>query len=275
MIQVAQFHHIKILAERERLSQREIARKLGISRNTVSKYLRMDTAPTSAHRRKVFGRPRHAAETLRVIPLIDQWLLNDLNAWKKQRHTAARIFRRLREEYGFTGSESNIRKVVAARRAVHKEVFIPLSFSLGQQFQFDWGEADVQMQGETTRVYLFCMGLSASRKKFVWAYHNEQQESFLDGFVRAFEYFGGVPAIGLFDNLKSAVKKILTGRNRQEQETFIALQAHYVFEAEFCNARRGNEKGIVEGLVGYVRRNALTPVPDPGGHGQQDLDRDV
>lgn len=264
MIQVARFHHIKLLAQRENLSQREIARKLGISRNTVSKYLRTNTPPTAAHRRKVYGRPRYSEETLRVIPLIDQWLQDDLQIWKKQRHTASRIYRRLRDEYGFIGSESNIRKVVAARRAVQKEVFIPLTFALGQQFQFDWGEADVKIHGETTRVFLFCMELSASRKRFVWAYRNEQQESFLDGFVRAFEYFGGVPAIGLFDNLKSAVKKILTGRNRQEQETFIALQAHYVFEAEFANARRGNEKGIVEGLVGYVRRSTLAPVPDVG-----------
>ena len=126
-----------------------------------------------------------------------------------------------------------------------KEVFIPLSFALGQQFQFDWGEADVKINGQVTRIYLFCMELSASRKMFVWAYRNEQQESFLDGFVRGFDYFGGVHAIGLFDNLKSAVKKILTGRTREEQESFIALQAHYVFEAEFSNPNRGNEKGIV------------------------------
>ncbi len=260
MIQVAQFHLIKILAERENLSQREIARKLGISRNTVSKYLRQNTPPTAAHRRHVYGRERYSAETLRIIPLIDQWLEEDRLTWKKQHHTAARIYHRLRDEYGFQGSQSNIRKVVAARKAVKKEVFIPLSFARGQQFQFDWGEADVRINGEVTRVYLFCMELSASRKKFVWAYSNEQQESFLDGFVRGFDYFGGVPAIGLFDNLKSAVKKILTGRNREEQESFIALKAHYVFEAEFSNPRRGNEKGIVEGLVGYVRRNALTPV---------------
>ena len=84
----------------------------------------------------------------------------------------------------------------------------------------------------------------------------------MDRLVRGFAYFGGVPAIGLFDNLKSAVKKILTGRTREEQDSFIALQAHYVFEAEFSNPNRGNEKGIVEGLVSYVRRNALAPVPE-------------
>lgn len=264
MITVAQFHRIKFLAQREGMSEREIARTLQISRNTVHKYLHQQEAPTAAKRRRIYGRPRHLAETERVIPLIDQWLKEDQRTWRKQHHTAARIYRRLRDEYAFQGSESDIRKVVAARKATCKEVFIPLSFALGQQFQFDWGEADILVYGVLTRVYLFCMELSASRKKFVWAYANEQQESFLDGFVRGFAYFGGVPAIGLFDNLKSAVKKMLVGRNREEQETFVALQAHYLFEAEFCNARRGNEKGIVEGLVGFVRRNALTPLADVG-----------
>lgn len=258
---MAQFHRIKILAEREGLSEREIARSLQISRNTVHKYLLQGEAPTAAKRRQVYGRPRHGDAVERVIPLIDQWLTDDLQTWKKQRHTAARIYRRLRDEYDFIGSQSNIRKVVSARRKVCKEVYIPLQFELGQQFQFDWGEADVCIQGVVTRVHIFCMELSASRKKFVRAYINQQQESFLDGFVRGFEYFGGVPAVGLFDNLKSAVKKVLEGRSREEQETFVALKAHYLFEAEFCNRARGNEKGMVEGLVGYVRRNALTPVP--------------
>lgn len=112
------------------------------------------------------------------------------------------------------------------------------------------------------RVYLFCIQLSASRKRFVRAYLHERQEAFLDGFVQAFNYLGGVPAEGLLDNLKSAVVKILAGRDRVEQETFQSLQAHYLFKAEFCNVRSGNEKGQVEGLVGYVRRNALVPIPD-------------
>lgn len=115
--------------------------------------------------------------------------------------------------------------------------------------------------GELLRVYLFCMQLSASRKRFVRAYLHEKQEAFLDGLVRGFHYFGGVPAIGLFDNLKTAVVKVLQGRDRLEQEAFQALQAHYLFKAEFCNVASGNEKGQVEGLVGDSRRNALVPVP--------------
>lgn len=262
MIKMAQFHNIKFLHEVEGLSQRQIAQKLGISRNTVSKYLKQNEAPTTINRQNSYVGREYSDETMRVLPIIDQWLEDDLKRWGKQKHTAARIFRRLQDEYNFKGSESNIRKVVAKRRKKLQEVFIPLDFQLGHQFQFDWGEADIILQGRTQRIYLFCMQLSASRVRFVRAYLHEKQEAFLDGFVHAFEFFGGVPTEGLFDNLKTAVVKILQGRDRLEQDTFLALQAHYLFKAEFCNVRSGNEKGRVEGTVGYVRRNALVPLPE-------------
>lgn len=213
-------------------------------------------------RQKSYGNRTYSDEVQRVLPVIDEWLKSDQTVWKKQKHTAVRIHARLVKEYGFTGSQSNIRAIVARRRNKLKEVFIPLQFQLGHQFQFDWGEADITLQGQPRRIYLFCIQLSASRKRFVRAYLHERQEAFLDGFVQAFNYLGGVPAEGLLDNLKSAVVKILAGRDRVEQETFQALQAHYLFKAEFCNVRSGNEKGQVEGLVGYTRRNALVPIPD-------------
>ncbi|WP_408008059.1 IS21 family transposase [Pseudalkalibacillus sp. A8] len=262
MIDVAQFHRIKYLNEVEGQSQRQIAQKLGISRNTVSKYLKKSESPTTLYRQKVYKTKESSDETKRVLPIIDQWLEDDLKRWGKQKHTAAKIYRRLVDEYDFGGSASNIRKVVAKRKKKMQEVFIPLEFQLGQQFQFDWGEADIILQGKTRRVFLFCIQLSASRLRFVRAYLHEKQEAFLDGFVHAFEFFGGVPTEGLFDNLKTAVQKILKGRDRLEQEAFMALQAHYLFKAEFCNVRSGNEKGRIEGTVGYIRRNALVPYPE-------------
>jgi transposase len=262
MIKMAQFHNIKFLKEVEGLSQRQIATKLGISRNTVSKYIKENTAPTTVLRKNVYGNKEYSPETKRVIPIIDQWLEDDLQNWKKQKHTAIKIYKRLVDEYDFKGSASNIRKIVAKRKKKIQEVFIPLEFQLGHQFQFDWGEADIILQGRTQRIFLFCVQLSASRMRFVRAYLHEKQEAFLDGFVHAFEFLGGVPTEGLLDNLKSAVQKVLQGRDRLEQETFIGLQAHYVFKAEFCNPARGNEKGRVEGTVGYVRRNALVPYPN-------------
>ncbi|NRD79025.1 IS21 family transposase [Bacillus sp. BRMEA1] len=262
MIDMAQFHNIKFLKEVEGLSQRQIAKKLGISRNTVSKYLKQNEPPTTINRQKVYGKKESSDEIKRVLPIIDQWLEEDFKRWGKQKHTAARIFRRLEDEYQFKGSESNLRKVVAKRKKKLQEIFIPLDFQLGHQFQFDWGEADIFLQGRIQRVYLYCIQLSASRVRFVRAYLHLKQEAFLDGFVHAFEFFGGVPTEGLFDNLKTAVEKILQGRDRLEQEAFLALQAHYLFKAEFCNVRSGNEKGRVEGTVGYIRRNAFVPLPN-------------
>ncbi|RFU62192.1 IS21 family transposase, partial [Peribacillus saganii] len=220
------------------------------------------TAPTTVLRKNVYGTKEYSSETKRVIPIIDQWLEDDLKNWKKQKHTAIKIFRRLQDEYDFKGSASNIRKIVAKRRQQIQEAFIPLDFQLGHQFQFDWGEADIILQGRKQRIFLFCVQLSASRMRFVRAYLHEKQEAFLDGFVHAFEFLGGVPTEGLLDNLKTAVLKILQGRDRLEQESFIGIQAHYVFKAEFCNPASGNEKGRVEGTVGYIRRNALVPLPE-------------
>lgn len=259
---MAQFHIIKYLYEVEGLSQRKIANKLGISRNTVSKYLKSNQPPTIIQREKSYGKKEFSSETKRILPIIDQWLEEDFKRWGKQRHTAANIHRRLVREYGFKESESNIRKIVRERKKVLQEVFIPLEFQLGHQFPFDWGEADIILQGKKRRVFLFYAQLSASRVRFVRAYLHEKQEAFLDGFVHAFEFFGGIPTEGLFDNLKTAVQKILQGRNRLEQESFLALQTHYLFKAEFCNPSSGNEKGRVEGSVGYVRRNALVPEPE-------------
>ncbi|WP_244853126.1 IS21 family transposase [Bacillus sp. J14TS2] len=259
---MAQYYNIKFLKEVEGLSERAIAKRLKISRNTVSKYLKQDQPPNTINRQQVYGNKKYSEETNRVLPIIDQWIEDDLKRWNKQKHTAAKIFRRLKNEYNFKGSESNIRKIVAKRRKKLQEVFIPLDFQLGHQFQFDWGEADIILKGRTKRIFLFCIQLSASRVRFVRAYLHGKQEAFLDGFVCAFEFFGGVPTEGLFDNLKTAVQKILQGRDRLEQESFLALQTHYLFKAEFCNPRSGNEKGRIEGTVGYVRRNALVPLPE-------------
>ena len=116
MIEMAQFHNIKFLKEVEGLSQRQIATKLGISRNTVSKYLTENTAPTTVIRKSVYGTKEYSPETKRVIPIIDQWLEDDQKTWKKQKHTAIKIYKRLVDEYVYKGSASNIRKIVAKRR---------------------------------------------------------------------------------------------------------------------------------------------------------------
>jgi len=141
------------------------------------------------------------------------------------------------------------------------EAYIPLEFALGEAAQCDWGEARVYFGDELTTVYLFCMRLCASRVSFVRAYLHQKQEAFFEGHRLAFEFFGGVPRKVIYDNLKQAVKKVLSGTKRDEQEAFLALKAHYVFQAEFCNPGEGHEKGQVENLLGYVIRNFMVPLP--------------
>lgn len=170
---MAQYYLIKQYFKREGMSQREIAKKLGISRNTVSKYLKEDEPPTTIQRKREYGGRKLSPETERVLPIIDQWLKEDQHVWKKQKHTAARIHQRLVDEYGFKGSPSNLRKIVAKRKLGLQETFIPLEFQLGHRFQFDWGEADVYMNGELVRIHLFCIQLSASRMPYVRAYRYE------------------------------------------------------------------------------------------------------
>lgn len=114
--------------------------------------------PTTIQRQKIYGNTKdYSEETKRIIPIIDQWLVDDLNRWGKQNHTAARMYQRLEKEYKFKGSESNLRKLVATRRKKLQEVFIPHDFKLGHHFQFDWGEADIILQGRNQRIYLFCI----------------------------------------------------------------------------------------------------------------------
>lgn len=158
-----QFQSIKFLKEVEGLSQRQIAKKLGISRNTVKKYINQNEPPTTLHRQNIYGTKDYSDETKRVLPIIDQWLEEDQKHWVKQKHTAARIFKRLEDEYDFKGSASNIRKIVAKRKKKLQEVFIPLDFQLDHQFKCDWGEADIILQGRAQRVFLFCIKLSARR----------------------------------------------------------------------------------------------------------------
>jgi transposase len=126
---MAQFHDVKFLKEVEGLSQRQISKRLGIARNTVNKYLKQDHAPTTILRQKTYGTKEYSNETKRVLPIIDEWLEDDQKRWGKQKHTAARIYERLVEEYQFKGSESNLRKIVAKRRKKLQEVFIPLDFN--------------------------------------------------------------------------------------------------------------------------------------------------
>lgn len=245
----------------EGCSIRSLSREHGMSRKTIRKILAEGGRIPEYTRKK----ERSSPVTGPFLEIVETWLKGDLNAPAKQRHTAKRIYRRLVDEYGFKGAESTIRKVVARLRGKigpARESYVPLSASPGEQAQVDWGEAAIRMDGEERKVHLFCMRLRSSGTCFVRAYPGEKLEDFLDGHRSAFEYFGGVPGECWYDNLKTAVTKILSGPKRIEHEHFSALKAHYLFYAHFCGAKKGNEKGSVENLVGYVGRNALVPVEE-------------
>lgn len=244
---------------REGWSIRKIARQLGMCRKTVRRLLEDSQVPTYT-----LKGPRPRPVTGPYQEVIRTWLTEDLQAPRKQRHTARRVYDRLVAERGFGGSESIIRKVVAElkREIAPKKGFLPLEADPGEQAQVDWGEAMVRLGGEATRVHLFCMRLRRSGTPFVYAFPDEGLEAFLAGHRLAFEFFGGVPRECVYDNLKSAVTKVLQGPHREENRQFSALRGHYLFESAFCNPRSGHEKGAVEHLVGFVRRNVLVPVPD-------------
>ena len=194
------------------------------------------------------------------IGVVDAILENDRQAPVKQRHTARRIFDRLRDEHGYLGSEITVRRYVAGHRRTSAEVFVPLSQPPGEA-QFDFGEATVEIDGVRVKAALAVMTLPYSDAFFVSAYPRECTETFQAGHVAAFSFFGGVPTKTAYDNTSIAVSKIIGPTERALTRAFLALESHYLFTHRFCRVARGNEKGHVENLVGYSRRNFLVPVP--------------
>ena len=237
-----------------------VARKLGVHRRMVREAL-ADAVPKE---RKKSDRPRPKLES--AIPFIDGILENDLTAPRKQRHTAHRIYDRLRtEKPDIKVAETTVRKYVRERKLqvglIHRETFVAQSYGWGQEGQVDWYEMDAELGGERKRVQMFCLRSMASAGAFHQAYPHASQQAFLEAHELAFAYFGGVFQVLRYDNLRSAVQRILRGSQREETARFIAFRSHWGYEAEFCNRARGNEKGGVEGEGGFFRRNHLVPVP--------------
>jgi transposase len=239
------------------LSQREVARRLGHSRKTVAKALQ-SAAPPGYTREE----PRPRPKLQPYIPIVRQWLLEDQQRHRKQRHTAVRVFERLRDEHDFQGQRRTVSDLVKElrREITQQEIFVPIEHPPGAEVQIDWGEADFILNGQTTRVMLFCARLPYSKATYARAYMREDQPSFLDAHVHLIAYLGGVPHTFAYDNLKSAVTKIV-GRERALSKKFLELRSHYLFKTRFCNVARGNEKGHTENAVKRTQRNYMTPLP--------------
>lgn len=252
------YEQIRQLYVHERKSQRAIANQLGISRTTVKKYC--DGSQVPWERNGTSGRKPYVV-TDDIVDFIKGCLKEDeLENINKQKHTARRIYDRLVDELSFTGGESTIRQVVADFRKKTAKVYVPLSYEPGEAVQIDWGEATVYLQSQKVKINLFCMRQCYSADIFVKAFYRQNEESFLEGIVNGFDYFNGVPSKVIFDNAKVAVKEGF-GTHAKAQERYQTLSAHYAFKTEFCNIASGHEKGLVEGLVGWIRRNVLVPIP--------------
>jgi transposase len=239
----------------EGLSKRAVARRFGVDPRTVDKMLEFSVPP--GYRR---SKPPVKPKLGPFIGIIDAILAEDKGRPKKQQHTSKRIFERLRDEHGFTGGITIVKDYVALCRQRSQEMFVPLAHPPGHA-QADFGEAIGIIGGVERKIYFLAFDLPHSDACFVAAYPAETTEAFCDGHVRAFAFFGGVPQSILYDNSKIAVARILGDGERQRTRVFSELQSHYLFEDRFGRPGKGNDKGKVEGLVGYARRNFLVPIP--------------
>ncbi len=239
----------------EGMSIWEAARVFGLHRDTVRKMLAYSVPP--GYQRQT---PPRKPKLEPFTGVKDRILEDDHGRPRKQRHTAKRIFERLRDEYGKGGGYTTVKDYVRENRRQTREMFVPLSHAPGHA-QCDFGEALVVIGGVEQKAHCFVIDLPHSDGCFVKAYPAETTEAFLDGHVSAFAYLGGVPQSILYDNTRLAVARILGDGRRQRARAFTELQSHYLFEDRFGRPGKGNDKGKVEELVGYVRRNFLVPVP--------------
>lgn len=237
-------------------SRRWIEREMGYSRRTVNKAL------AQADNRDYTLRETREAPVLGPYKSqIAGLLAENKRLPRKQHYTGHKIYETIHAA-GYRGSESSVQVYLwQQRRENHRpEVFVPLGYEPGQDAQVDWGQAVVEMNGERETVQFIEVRLNYSRKMFVRAYPCQKQEAFFEGQVAAFAYFGGVPHRLSYDNLTSAVQRVLEGRARREQRRFTAFRSHYLFAAHFCTPGEGHEKGGVENGIGYAQRNLFVPL---------------
>jgi len=260
MLKVDQYDYIRTAHRVYGKSIKQIVRETGHSKNTIRKILRGQyKGYTSREQQSYPALGPHLA-------MIDRWLEDDRDRPPKQRHTAVRIFHRLQQEHDYRGSEVTVRRYVREARnrlgiGKNSAVFIPSDPQPGKEAEVDWGNCVAILNGVHTPLKLYCMRSKGSGRHFVQCYFCERQQALFEGHIRAFQFFNGIFPVLIYDNLTSAVQKILKGKDRLLQENFSKFMGYYNFTPRFCNRGKGHEKGGVEGLVGYARRNYMVPIP--------------
>jgi len=239
----------------EGVSKRQILRETGIHWTTLEKILSHSEPP--GYRTK---RPRPRPKLGPCLDRIREIIEADQAMPRKQRHTAKRIFERLKEE-GYTGGYTQVKAAVREIRQQRQEVFVPLEHRPGEA-QMDVGHALIRQDGRLRKVPFFVFVLPYSDALYVQVFERSCQETWAEAHNRAFAFFGGVPRRMTYDNDSVLVTKVLGGRDRRLSRWFRSLQSHFLFETHFCRVQRGNEKGVVESMVKYARLNFLVPVPE-------------
>lgn len=255
MLTVEEYRQIRT-AHRDGMSIRQIARTYHHSRRKIRQVLQ-ESQPRPYSRHKEPLAPRLGP----FQSLIQQILSEDEQAPRKQRHTAAKIYRRLRDEHGYVGGYDQVRRYVKRERKRSRETFIPLDHPPGRRLEADFGHIYVDFPEGRRQVPVLLTTWSVSGRPFAMALPTERTEAIMAGMVEAFEFFGCVPWELWWDNPRTVAKAILSGRQRQLNERYGALASHYRFEPLFCMVARGNEKPYVENSVYDLQRDWATPVP--------------
>lgn len=240
----------------DKQSIREISRELHHGRTLVRKAIAQ--AGPQAYK---LSQPREAPVLAPYKQKIEELLKESKGLPRKQRYTAHKIFL-LIQKTGYSGSEGGVHHYICQWKKAqkHSPAFLPLEFEPGQDAQVDWGEAQAEIGGVRMVVQVFVMRLNYSKARFVMAFPFQKQEAFFEGHIQGCNFFGGVPRRITYDNLKTAVFRVLEGHNRQEQNVFKAFRSYYLFESRYCTPAQGHEKGGVENDVGYVQRNFFSPI---------------
>lgn len=246
---------LRRLVLRDGVSKREAARRLGLSRNTVTKWLSLGHMTEPRYPKRI------ATESI-LDPYKEQlstWLKADSHRPKRERRSIKELFQAVRA-IGYSGSRGPIYEYCKQWKeeqanAPRHAGFVPLRFELGEAFQFDWSCEYAMVGGLRRRLEVAHMKLAASRAFVLVAYYSQAHEMLFDAHARAFAVFGGIPKRGIYDNMKTAVDKVWTGKQRSVNARFEAMTGHYLFDAEFCNRAAGWEKGIVEKNVQDRRRS--------------------